>query len=471
MRLNLNIQNFGKLEDARIHIGGFTVFAGPNNTGKSYVSKLLYSLFNAMNADHGEARLNDLIQPVLHDLEYLLKASSGKSQQTQDIIQDIRDRTQRMMGVLFLTRSGNNGEFEIFRDLRPEFVKNIEKIKKSCGELEEIDKKEEIFEASPSPLAVAAIIKALRQHINKLHATINSKTDPKDFVLAGLASEIRRNLIMNFQAPVSHLRSRKGDVIVIDMDIEGIGNFKFVDDETSPIEVTGLELLREMQKYSRVIYLESPVYWKLKPALDNVAKSRRFYKGRESLTGIPNYFYDLSFALGETYTGDVAFPDLLERLTGKDGLDGKIAISDIGELVFQERGHSFSLPLTAMGIANIGILALLIERKIIDKDAFIFIDEPEAHLHPAWQVVMAETLFELSRRGVNVVIATHSTDILKWIEVHVKEKPKDKAFIALNDFTPQGVGDNEQDFEVKLASIKKSLTEPFSNLYLKSLSL
>lgn len=470
MRLNLNIQNFGKLEDARIRLGSFTVFAGPNNTGKSYVSKLLYSLFNAMNADHGAARLNDLIQPVIHALECLLKDSSGKSQQMQDIIQDIRDRTQRMIGVPFHTRSGNNGEFEIFRDLRPEFVKNIETIKKSCGEIEEIAEKEEFFKVSP--LAVGVTIQALRQHIDELHATINSKTDPKDFVLAGLASEIRRNLIMNFQAHnLSHLRSRKGDVIVIDVDVEGIGNFKFVDGETSSIEVTGLELLREIQKYSRVIYLESPVYWKLKPALDNVAKSRRFYKGRESLTGIPNYFYDLSFALGETYAGDVAFPDLLERLTGKDGLDGKITISDIGELVFQERGHSFSLPLTAMGIANVGILALLIERKIIDKDAVVFIDEPEAHLHPAWQVVMAETLFELSRRGVNVVIATHSADILKWIEVHVKEQPEDKEFIALNDFTPQGVGDNEQDFEVKLASIKKSLTEPFSNLYLKSLSL
>lgn len=470
MRLNLNIQNFGKLEDARIHIGGFTVFAGPNNTGKSYVSKLLYSLFNAMNADHGAARLNDLIQPVIHDLEYLLKDISGKSQQMQDIIQDIRDRTQRMMGVLFLTRSGHNGEFEIFRDLRPEFVKNIETIKKSCVEIQGLAEKEEFFKGSP--LAVAVTIQALGQHIDELHATINSKTDPKDFVLTGLASEIRRNLIMNFQVHnLSCLRSRKGDAIVIDIDVEGIGNFKFVDGETSSIEVTGLELLREIQKYSRVIYLESPVYWKLKPALDNVAKSRRFYKGRESLTGIPNYFYDLSFALGETYAGDVAFPDLLERLTGKDGLDGKIAISDIGELVFQERGHSFSLPLTAMGIANVGILALLIERKIIDKDAVVFIDEPEAHLHPAWQVVMAETLFELSRRGVNVVIATHSADILKWIEVHVKEKPEDKEFIALNDFTPQGVGDHEQDFEVKLASIKKSLTEPFSNLYLKSLSL
>ena len=64
------------------------------------------------------------------------------------------------------------------------------------------------------------------------------------------------------------------------------------------------------------------------------------------------------------------------------------------------------MPVTAMGIANLGILALLIERKVLDKGSFIFIDEPEAHLHPAWQVVMAEALFDLSRQGANVVLAS-----------------------------------------------------------------
>ena len=52
MRPKVRIQNIGKLIDAEISIGKFTVFAGPNNTGKSFVSKLLYSLFNAMNANH-----------------------------------------------------------------------------------------------------------------------------------------------------------------------------------------------------------------------------------------------------------------------------------------------------------------------------------------------------------------------------------------------------------------------------------
>ena len=228
--------------------------------------------------------------------------------------------------------------------------------------------------------------------------------------------------------------------------------------------------VRQLQQYSRVIYLESPVYWKLKNALEDTRSYPRFLYGgdRERLSGVPGYFYDLVRALKFEYAGDMAFPDLYERLIGKEVIGGKIAISESGNLSFQEKGRSFSLPVTAMGIANLGILALLIERKVLDEDAFIFIDEPEAHLHPAWQVIMAETLFELSRQGVHVVIATHSVDILKWLEVHVKKSPDGKERIALNQFPPNGDGPDE-DFETQIAKIKQELTKPFSDLYLKGL--
>ena len=155
---------------------------------------------------------------------------------------------------------------------------------------------------------------------------------------------------------------------------------------------------------------------------------------------------------------------MYERLTGKAVMDGKIAISKMGDLLFQENERNFPLHTTAMGVANLGILALLIERKVLDKDTLLFIDEPEAHLHPAWQVVMAEALFELARQGVNVVIATHSIDILKWLEVHVKKNPEDEQLVALNQF-PVEKGETDGDFRMKLAKIKRELTEPFSQLF------
>ena len=195
-----------------------------------------------------------------------------------------------------------------------------------------------------------------------------------------------------------------------------------------------------------------------------------FYRGigREQLSGVPGYFYDLTRELKFEYTGDMAFPDVYERLTGKDVMGGKIAISKSGNLLFQENERSFSLHTTAMGVANLGILALLIERKVLDKDTLLFIDEPEAHLHPAWQVVMAEALFELARQGVNVVIATHSIDILKWLEVHVKKNPEDERLVALNQF-PVNNSESAEDFETKIENIKEELTKPFSDLYLEGL--
>ena len=106
-------------------------------------------------------------------------------------------------------------------------------------------------------------------------------------------------------------------------------------------------------------------------------------------------------------------------------------------------------------------MALLVERKIIDKESFVFIDEPEAHLHPAWQVVMAESLFELAKGGVNVVIATHSADILKWLEVHIKKNPDDESLVALNKFPSNDVETDEQDFRDKIAGYQTRVDQAF----------
>ena len=76
-----------------------------------------------------------------------------------------------------------------------------------------------------------------------------------------------------------------------------------------------------------------------------------------------------------------------------------------------------------------------------------------------------KTLFDLAKGGVNVVIATHSADILKWLEVHVKKNPEDEGMIALNKFPANGDDSNEQDFNDKIAAIKQELTRPFADLY------
>lgn len=478
MSFKVEIKNIGKLADAELRVGRFTVFAGPNNTGKSFVSKLLYSLFDAMNANPAETYIDHLVSPVENALvmmqTWVNEKTEFRSTQTiligamlpefyrlKDIVKgaSIDELDQIILRLISQTKKMQ----EMATDISKSFTEEVKE------ERNQID-----YDLSDEPPSVREKKKKRKQgdlenlidSLDILKGTL-SQTDARNFIAAGIQHKIEENLIQNFQVErISDLRSEEN--VPSEVNVEDFGSFEF---SNQKIELDiNASRIKQLQQHSSVIYLESPVYWKLKNALETINSSPGFFsrRGRDPITGVPGYFYDLARALKVGYTGDMAFPDVYESLTSSDVIGGKIAISETGDLSFQENGRNFSLPVTAMGIANLGILALLIERKVLDKGSFLFIDEPEAHLHPAWQVRMAENLFELSRQEVNVVIATHSAEILKWLEVRVQRNPDDEQLVALNQFPING-REVEEDFETKVAEIKQELTKPFSDLYLQGL--
>jgi ABC-type cobalamin/Fe3+-siderophores transport system ATPase subunit len=458
--IEVKIKNIGKLEDAEVSIGQFTIFAGPNNTGKSFASKLLYSLFNAMNANHVETYLNNLFRPVydyiMMSMRLYKEELSDKAMFSwQSSMQKGAEKLEALVKKASIKEFGSEGI--VLEDIIPDLISQMEQMEQIAAEIPQGSTKKR---AERRQRYLDRLTNSLIEVKKELH-----QTKAKNFIVAGIGHELSQNLIQNFQVPnVSDLIRVEGtpsEVVV-----EDFGKFAFLD------EGVGFEIdrswIKQLQQYSRVIYLESPVYWKLKTALEYTRDYSVHFGDRERLSGVPGYFYDLARALRFEYTGDLAFPDVYAKLTGKNVMGGKIAISETGNLSFHENGKNFSLPVTAMGIANLGILALLIDRKVLDKGTFLFIDEPEAHLHPAWQVVMAESLFELSRQGVNVVIATHSADILQWLDVHVKKNPDDEQLIALNQF-PVKKDKAEEDFETKMGKIMHELTKPFSDLYIEGI--
>ena len=49
--ISINPINFGQVSSGNIKIKPLTIFIGPNNSGKSYVAMLIYSLYNSFNID------------------------------------------------------------------------------------------------------------------------------------------------------------------------------------------------------------------------------------------------------------------------------------------------------------------------------------------------------------------------------------------------------------------------------------
>ena len=122
-------------------------------------------------------------------------------------------------------------------------------------------------------------------------------------------------------------------------------------------------------------------------------------------------------------------------------------------------------------MTNLGMIHALLQKEIITRGSFIFIDEPESNLHPEWQILLAEILVELANNGVNVVIATHSSDMLKALEVNLKEKDlvEDKSFISTTYFTNNG-GLLELDGELpidKLNSARAELLKPYQRMNIR----
>ena len=280
--------------------------------------------------------------------------------------------------------------------------------------------------------------------------------------------KLRGNFIGNFQVrDLSDLFGSDGSYARFDIHgFNVMGHFVFGEEGDTGMMST--EFIRQMQQHSKVLFLGSPLFWSLSRALV-LGEKNTYLSHWERVPLVPNYFHDMMNAVSETGLGEPIFPEVLKELT--DEIGGRVAISDTNELTFREEGGgNYPLSQTATGISNLGMLGLLIEKNLLDESTFLFIDEPEAHLHPAWQVAMAKTLFALSERGINVVLATHSAEILKWLEVKVKESPEAKEKIALNHFKNGTVEGNGKGFTERLEAIQEDLADPFYRLLYRGLS-
>jgi predicted ATPase len=74
------------------------------------------------------------------------------------------------------------------------------------------------------------------------------------------------------------------------------------------------------------------------------------------------------------------------------------------------------------------------------KNELLLIENPEVHLHPAGQALMAEFLAEVAASGVQVVIESHSDHVLNGIRKSVKRKTLSPESVALHFFRPRSAG-------------------------------
>ena len=105
-----------------------------------------------------------------------------------------------------------------------------------------------------------------------------------------------------------------------------------------------------------------------------------------------------------------------------------------GRLDYIQSGKKpISVKNLAAGMKVFAILRKLIENGYITEDFVMLLDEPEIHLHPQWQVVLAEALVILNKSvGCRILMTTHSPLLLRSLQAYSQIYDRDIRYYLLD---------------------------------------
>jgi predicted ATPase len=176
------------------------------------------------------------------------------------------------------------------------------------------------------------------------------------------------------------------------------------------------------------------------------------------LRGNPERVYPIT-AVGETfpgqfqnYTASVILKWQQEQSPNLEKLAEQLAKLKLAEMVqarqlndaqieilVNRRGNGRSKKPDMVSIADVGVgvsqtLPVLVALLVAKPGQLVYIEQPEIHLHPRAQVALAEILADAARRGVKVVIETHSDLLLLSIQTLVAEGKLPPELVKLHWF-------------------------------------
>ncbi len=156
-----------------------------------------------------------------------------------------------------------------------------------------------------------------------------------------------------------------------------------------------------------------------------------------------------SFGVSETVTDfltrimNLEYPErakewdkLLKKLENK--INARFSIQQ-GKIIALFKKERVNIERVASGLKTFSLIYLALKQGLIIPGGILFLEEPEEHLHPEWQIVMGELLVDLALRGIQIFISTHSDYLLKKVNNILQKKPEIREKITAYLFKTDGI--------------------------------
>ncbi len=415
--MKITVKNFGPIREAKnVEVGPMTIFVGPSNTGKSYLAMLIYSIHEVLSDDFFHWGLNHTFRNSGEGYdEWLDKLRRSTLQSMNDEIKKIYHEWARAVSVAWKKKIvycfGEEGKKLIEEKNSTErFV-----VKLSC-------KKDQNFVdlSNPENSTITSkmcreISSAIRIYLPQLEQFEGYESGPiRDAIYANLYQEIfNQTILMPFQesflpwkspeVPVDsfYLPAIRGGIMqshraLVSILIEQASVAGLTD--RLPIPLFNGVLSDFMMSLIKIGSKDLETWGPKGRNRTGESKRRVFYSHEqgtmEEISG--KLERDIIAGQIEIKRSEAQYPDFRYKFT--------------------KEGKMYDLPLmsASSSVSELAPISLFIRHYICPNDLFI-VEEPEAHLHPGAQREISDVLVRLVNAGVNVLVTTHSDNILEQI--------------------------------------------------------
>lgn len=420
--MQLKLCNIAKIKEATINIDGITVIAGENNTGKSTIGKVLFSIFNSMNN----------ISEKIHAEKVSRIYSILKTMIQNRIMNDRRKSSDIYSRYLF----GRDDIEEILESLENNETKDIEHIlKKLLIKLNICKNDDDLMEfINECTLIIQEIYNIPDKNIvteivtRWFNRTFTSQLSP----LIGENIESEINLVIKNKVLKYVFRNNS----CINWDSEfSITHPAFYIDNPFVVDYMSDMFLR---RYSKATDAELLTY--LRKEHDDI------YDGILDSVIAKDKLQEIYNMLDEIISGDIINQD------GEYGL----------------KSNKYSVPINmknlSTGLKSFALIKRLLENGSLHEKDVLILDEPEIHLHPEWQLEYAKLVVLIQKDfNLSMVINTHSPYFLDAIDVFSAEY---QISDRVNYYLAENEGDVSYIHDVtnNIDAIYKKLSEPLQKL-------